>query len=72
MYNNKHWELSETINEFSINASQSIKGIQFSLENLKNEIKKKSEEFKETIKEISYPLILEQLISKIIQFQIEN
>ncbi len=64
MYNNKYWELSETINEFCINTSQSIKEIQSSLEQLKNEIIKKSEEFNETIKEISYPLFLEQHISK--------
>ena len=64
MYNNKYWELSETINEFSANASQSIKEIQSSLENLKDEIMKKSQEFEETIKEISYPLILVDQISK--------
>ena len=48
---------------FTDKASQSIKEMPSSLNNLKDEIIKKSEDFKETIKYISYPLMLAQQIS---------
>ncbi len=64
MYNNKFGELSEKINEFTAMVSQSIKEMPSSLKNLKNEIMNISEVFEETIKEICYPLVLQQQISK--------